>query len=97
MDGVVHAVLPGIPVKGFRLVPVRQLCVFNTLILRDELLDRLLSLGFYVLMRLNLVPGVPQELHERRRQGTCGQLARVDDQGKRFIFNVFLHGQFPPV
>ena len=48
-------------------------------------------------MRLNLVPGVPQELHERRRQGTCGQLARVDDQGKRFIFNVFLHGQFPPV
>ena len=86
-----------VPVKGFRLVPVSQLCVFNALILRNELPHGLLSLGLYVLMRMNLVPGVPQELHECRRQGTRGQLACVDDQGKRFIFNVFLHRQFPPV
>ena len=53
--------------------------------------------AFYLLMRLHLAFGIPQELHERRRQRACGQLAGVDDQRKRPVFDVFLHGLSPPV
>ena len=64
---------------------------FNALILGNQLLHRLLALGLHVAVRPDPVPGIPQQLYEGRGHGSPGQLAGVDDEGERFVFNVLLH------
>jgi len=88
---VVNPILLGVTIKGFRFFTICQLRLFNSLILGHKLLDGLFSLRFHVIMRLHFTFGISQKLHERSGKGSRSQLAGVDDQRQRFVFDVFLH------
>ena len=94
-DGIVHAVLLGNVVEGSDLCLVSQFRLFDTLVLGNQLLDRLLALWLHIMVFLQLSLGIPQEFHEGCRQCTGRQLAGIDDQGNRFVFDLFLHGNLP--
>ena len=74
---------------------VSQFGLFDALILGNQFLDRLLALWLHIMVFLQLSLGIPQEFHEGCRQCTGRQLAGIDDQGNRFVFDLFLHGNLP--
>lgn len=97
LDGVVHAVLFGDPIKVPDFLPVHQLGLLHALILLDELLHRLLALGLYIVMRLRFGLRIPKQLPKRTGQRASGQFAGIDDQSDRFVFDILLHGGSPPL
>jgi hypothetical protein len=88
-------------IEGFHLVLVCQFRLFDPLILGNQLLNGLFALGLYVMVLLfvllHFVTGVPQEFCKSRRQGSGSQLAGIDHQGQRFVFNLFLQIQSSPL
>lgn len=89
---VINAILLGLTVKDFYFFAICQLSLFNSLILGYKLLDGLLSLRLHVLMCMYPALGVSQELHECSSKSSGSQLAGVNDQCQRFVFDVFLYG-----